>query len=190
MRSTREGLHIRFDEGFAETLPYREASFDVAVSVFGMMFSPFPETVASKWHAFWGRADSCFSQLDPIWFWRKNGFGCRPIPSSAPSGHDISFPLGRRSNGSRQVEAWLRCYRNQRRGHHVGAKEKRRRLRRILHAECRSNPTLRSAASTHPNQAALLLDLEQLWIDNNLATDRENLTLISNEYLEALAIRR
>jgi SAM-dependent methyltransferase len=48
MRSKREGLHIRFDEGFAETLPYREASFDVAVSVFGMMFSPFPETVASE----------------------------------------------------------------------------------------------------------------------------------------------
>jgi hypothetical protein len=39
-------------------------------------------------------------------------------------------------------------------------------------------------------QAALLQDLEQLWIDNNLATDGENHTLISNEYLEALATRR
>ncbi len=41
-----------------------------------------------------------------------------------------------------------------------------------------------------PKQAALLHDLEQLWIDNNLATNGENHTLISNEYLEALAIRR
>src|SRR5262249_8408110 len=41
-----------------------------------------------------------------------------------------------------------------------------------------------------PKQAALLHDLEQLWIDNNLATNGENHTLISNEYLEALAMRR
>jgi 2-polyprenyl-3-methyl-5-hydroxy-6-metoxy-1,4-benzoquinol methylase len=39
-------------------------------------------------------------------------------------------------------------------------------------------------------QAALLHDLEQLWIDNNLATNGENHTLISNEYLEALGMRR
>ena len=41
-----------------------------------------------------------------------------------------------------------------------------------------------------PKQAALWHDLEQLWIDNNLATNGENHTLISNEYLEALALRR
>jgi hypothetical protein len=41
-----------------------------------------------------------------------------------------------------------------------------------------------------PRQAALLQDLEQLWIDNNLAADDENNTLISNEYLEAIAVRR
>jgi hypothetical protein len=32
--------------------------------------------------------------------------------------------------------------------------------------------------------------LEQLWIDDNLAADHENHTLISNEYLEAIAVRR
>jgi SAM-dependent methyltransferase len=41
-----------------------------------------------------------------------------------------------------------------------------------------------------PKQAELLHDFEQLWIDNNLAGDEENHTLISNEYLETLAIRR
>jgi hypothetical protein len=41
-----------------------------------------------------------------------------------------------------------------------------------------------------PKQAALLHDLERLWIDNNLSTSGENHTLISNEYLEALAIRQ
>jgi len=41
-----------------------------------------------------------------------------------------------------------------------------------------------------PKQAALLRDLEQLWIENDLATNDANHTLISNEYLEALAVRR
>jgi hypothetical protein len=39
-------------------------------------------------------------------------------------------------------------------------------------------------------QAALLRDLEQFWIDNNLAADGENHTVISNEYLQTLARRR
>ena len=41
-----------------------------------------------------------------------------------------------------------------------------------------------------PKQAALLQDLEQLWIDNNLAADGENHTVIINEYLEAVAMKR
>jgi hypothetical protein len=40
LRAAREGLRIRFDEGFAETLPYPDGSFDVLVSMFGIMFSP------------------------------------------------------------------------------------------------------------------------------------------------------
>ena len=41
-----------------------------------------------------------------------------------------------------------------------------------------------------PKQAALLRDLEQLWTDSNLSTNGESHTLISNEYLETLAMRR
>jgi ubiquinone/menaquinone biosynthesis C-methylase UbiE len=47
-RAAREGLRIRFDEGFAETLPYPDGSFDVLVSMFGIMFSPLPAIVASE----------------------------------------------------------------------------------------------------------------------------------------------
>jgi SAM-dependent methyltransferase len=39
-------------------------------------------------------------------------------------------------------------------------------------------------------KTAFLHDIEQLWIDNNLAADGENHTLIANEYLETLAVRR
>jgi hypothetical protein len=41
-----------------------------------------------------------------------------------------------------------------------------------------------------PGQAALLHDLEQFWIDNNLATNGENHPLIGNEYLMAHAANR
>jgi 2-polyprenyl-3-methyl-5-hydroxy-6-metoxy-1,4-benzoquinol methylase len=47
-RAAREGLRIRFDEGFAETLPYPDGGFDVLVSMFGIMFSPLPAVVASE----------------------------------------------------------------------------------------------------------------------------------------------
>lgn len=41
-------LDIRFDEGFAEELPYQDNSFDLAVSMFGVEFSPFPERVVGE----------------------------------------------------------------------------------------------------------------------------------------------
>ena len=47
-RAAREGLRVRLDEGFAETLPYADGSFDVLVSMFGTMFSPLPRDHASE----------------------------------------------------------------------------------------------------------------------------------------------
>jgi ubiquinone/menaquinone biosynthesis C-methylase UbiE len=47
-RATAEGLNARFIEGDAEALPCEEASFDVVTSMFGAMFAPRPELVASE----------------------------------------------------------------------------------------------------------------------------------------------
>ncbi len=47
-RATAEGLDARFDEGDAEALPYRDASFDVVASLIGAMFAPRPERVAAE----------------------------------------------------------------------------------------------------------------------------------------------
>ena len=46
-RAAAEQLAIRFDEGDAESLPYPDASFDLVTSMFGAMFAPQPELVAS-----------------------------------------------------------------------------------------------------------------------------------------------
>jgi len=51
-RAASEGLNIRFDEGLAEALPYPDASFDMVVSMFGIMFSRPPKPSLRKWHVF------------------------------------------------------------------------------------------------------------------------------------------
>ena len=47
-RAASEGLTIAFDEGDAEQLPYADASFDAVTTMFGAMFAPRPELVASE----------------------------------------------------------------------------------------------------------------------------------------------
>jgi SAM-dependent methyltransferase len=47
-RATAEDLQISFEEGDAEQLPLPDAEFDVVMSMFGAMFAPDPELVASE----------------------------------------------------------------------------------------------------------------------------------------------
>jgi SAM-dependent methyltransferase len=47
-RARREGLSIEFTEGDAEAMPYADASFDVVVSMYGVIFAPRPERVVSE----------------------------------------------------------------------------------------------------------------------------------------------
>jgi SAM-dependent methyltransferase len=47
-RAAAERLNIEFREGDAEELPYADGEFDLVVSMFGAMFTPRPEVVASE----------------------------------------------------------------------------------------------------------------------------------------------
>lgn len=47
-RAAAEGLQATFEEGDAERLPYPDANFDVVMTMFGAMFAPRPELVASE----------------------------------------------------------------------------------------------------------------------------------------------
>jgi ubiquinone/menaquinone biosynthesis C-methylase UbiE len=47
-RAAAEKLKIQFDEGDAEELPYKDANFDIVLSMFGAMFAPRPERVAAE----------------------------------------------------------------------------------------------------------------------------------------------
>lgn len=47
-RARAEGLDVRFEEGDAEMLTFADGSFDLVVSLFGAMFAPRPERVATQ----------------------------------------------------------------------------------------------------------------------------------------------
>lgn len=47
-RATVERLHVDFEPGDAEQLPYHDASFDVVLSTFGTMFAPDQERAAAE----------------------------------------------------------------------------------------------------------------------------------------------
>jgi SAM-dependent methyltransferase len=47
-RAKSEGLPATFDEGDAEALPYSDDRFDVVTSMFGAMFAPRPDRVATE----------------------------------------------------------------------------------------------------------------------------------------------
>jgi SAM-dependent methyltransferase len=47
-RALAEGLEITFEEGDAESLPYRDGEFDAVVSLLGAMFAPRPDRVAAE----------------------------------------------------------------------------------------------------------------------------------------------
>jgi SAM-dependent methyltransferase len=47
-RASAEGFTVRFESADAESLPYADASFDVVLSTFGVMFTPNQERAASE----------------------------------------------------------------------------------------------------------------------------------------------
>jgi len=189
-RAAREGLPIRFDEGFAETLPYPDGSFDVLVSMFGIMFSPLPATVVSEM----ARVLRPGGRL-ALANWTPSSFGGkmsavagRYLPPP-PQGTISLFLWGEEATvrdrlkpGFDAVETSVVAFRWELQRSAAGSAE--------FFAKNAGPVQLALGRLDAPKQAALLHDLEQLWLDNNLATNGENHTLISNEYLEALGTRR
>jgi SAM-dependent methyltransferase len=48
VRASAEGLTVRFEQADAESLPFADASFDVVLSTFGVMFTPDQEKASAE----------------------------------------------------------------------------------------------------------------------------------------------
>ena len=185
-RAAAENLSIQFDEGDAESLPYDAAAFDVVVSMYGAMFAPRPELVASELVRVCrpgGRiAMANWTPEGHIGQMFKATGKHVPPPANMPSPikwGDEETVRERLRDGIAELKLTKRMCRFELPFSPAEVVE---------HFRTYYGPTQRAFEALDTNgQAALRTDLERLWSENNQATD--NTTRVDGEYLEVLATR-
>ena len=184
-RARAEGLHVYFDEGDAEQMPYGDGSFDLVMTMFGAMFAPRPEAAAAELLRVC-RPGGRVAMAN----WTPSGFIGRMFKATAAHVPPPNVPSPLLWGDEAAVRARLRD----------GVEE--------LHFTPRAcsfrlpltpeqtvdffrewyGPTLRAFASLDEGgRAALRRDLTRLWSEHNLATD--GTTHVESEYLEVVAKR-
>lgn len=182
----REGLSIQFDEGDAEALPYDDASFDAVVTMFGAMFAPRPELVASELKRVC-RPGGFIAMAN----WTPSGFVGQMFKTM--SSH-VPPPPGMPSPVLWGVEETVR----ERLGEGISKLDMKPQILKftfpfspaeaVEHFRLYYGPTQKAFGTLdETKQAALRKDLEQLWTANNQATD--GTTLIDSQFLEVIAVR-
>jgi SAM-dependent methyltransferase len=180
-----EDLSIRFELGDAESLPYDDETFDVVMTMYGAMFAPRPELVASE------LARVCRpGGLIAMGNWTLEGFIGQMFKATgkyAPPPAGMPSPI---LWGNEDVV-------RERFGDKVSKIEMvRRKIDFVLpvgpaetveHFRKYYGPTQKAFEAAGDNVAALRKDLEELWAANNKATD--GTTLVSSEYLVIKAER-
>ena len=185
-RAESEGLKVKLDEGDAENLPYDDGAFDVVATMYGAMFAPRPELVSSELV----RVCKPGGRI-AMASWTPTGFIGQmfkvtgkhvPPPPNMPSPikwGDEQTVRERLNEGIADLKVTSRiCNFN----FPFGPAEVVEFFRLYY------GPTQRAFGALDENgQAALRKDLEQLWSDNNKATD--GTTRVEAEYLEVVATR-
>jgi SAM-dependent methyltransferase len=185
-RAFQEKVNVKFEEGDAEHLPYDAGTFDLVVSMFGAMFAPRPDVVASELcRVCRSGGEIAMASWTPIGFigelFKVTGkYVAPPAVVASPllwgdeatarerfSGHATDVRTTRilgKLNFPFSIAETVEFYRL-----HYG-------------------PTLKAFAGLpEVAQAALRRDLEDLYTRHNKATD--GTTSITAEYLEVVAKR-
>jgi ubiquinone/menaquinone biosynthesis C-methylase UbiE len=181
-----EGLNAKFDEGDAEALPYDDASFDAVVTMFGAMFAPRPELVASELKRVC-RPGGFIAMAN----WTPNGFIGQMFKIT--SSH-VPPPPGMPSPVLWGVEEKVR----ERFGEGISKLETR--LQKVTfrfpfspaevveHFRLYYGPAQKAMGALDEQKgAALRKDLEELYTTHNQATD--GTTRVEAEYMEVVAVR-
>ena len=181
-----EGLNVQFDEGDAEALPYDHASFDAVVTMFGAMFAPRPELVAAELKRVC-RPGGLIAMAN----WTPTGFigqMFKIMSSRVPPPAGMPSPLlwgkeetvrERFGEGISKLEATPR---------NITFEFPFSPAEVVETFRTYYGPANKAFLTLDENvQAALRKDLEQIWTENNRATD--GTTAVDSEYLEVIAIR-
>jgi ubiquinone/menaquinone biosynthesis C-methylase UbiE len=181
-----EGLNAKFDEGDAEALPYADASFDAVVTMFGAMFAPRPELVASELTRVC-RPGGVIAMAN----WTPSGFIGQMFKITSTH---VPPPPGMPAPVLWGVAETVR----ERFGEGISKLDTR--LQKITwvfpfspaevveHFRLYYGPAQKALASLSEEKgAALRKDLEELYTTHNQATD--GTTRVEAEYLEVVAVR-
>jgi SAM-dependent methyltransferase len=187
-RAAAENLDATFDEGDAEQLPYGDASFDVVVTMFGAMFAPRPEVVASELARVLKPGGLlAMANWTPTGFTGKMfkvGSSYVPPPSGiAPPVHwgDERIVRERLGHKFANIQTEVVPIDFDLLTDPAGA---------VAFFRKYFGPTqVAFSRLDEAGQAAFAVDLESLWAGANVAPDATNHTLIRNEYLQVKAIR-
>ena len=181
-----EGLDARFEVGDAEDLPYEEGSFDAVITMFGAMFAPRPEVVASELKRVC-KKDGLIAMAN----WTPEGFAGQMFKIG---GKHVPPPAGLQPPTLWGSEDTVR----ERFADGISKLELKRipitfhfnmpPAEVVEHFRLYFGPTQKAFESLdEAGQAALRQDLVELWSAANRATDGS--TEVESEYLEVRAIR-
>jgi len=187
-RAAQENLTIAFDEGDAEALPYADASFDAVVTMFGAMFAPRPELVASEIARVLKPGGTlAMANWDPAGF---TGLMFKVAGKHVPPNPDIPPPVlwgddatvrARLASGFTQIETHLIPIDFDLPFDAPGVVDFFRKY---------FGPTQVAFSKLDPaGQAAYAADLEALWSEYNVSPTPTTHTLVKNQYLEVIATR-
>ena len=186
-RAVEENLTIRFDEGDAENLPYRNAGFDAVISMFGAMFAPRPDKVSAELLRVC-RPGGMIAMAN----WTPEGFigqMFKVINAHVPPPKNMFSPL--LWGNERRINI---CF-----GQAISKLQLTRRLitfefpfgvgETIEYWSQFYGPVHKAFCVLDTRgKSALRSDLEKLWAENNLS--RNGATRVNAEYLEVVAVRR
>lgn len=188
-RAAGENLKIQFDEGDAEQMPYADACFAAAVTMFGAMFAPRPELVASELARVLEPGGLlAMANWNPASFTGKMfrlGAQHAPLPPGVPP----PVLWGEEQTVRQRLDPYFEQIETKRIGITFdmpmppsGAAEFFRQY---------FGPTqMAFKRLDEPGQKAMFADLVALWSGANIADDPANLTVVENEYLQVTATRR
>jgi SAM-dependent methyltransferase len=181
--AAEEGLDVRFEAADCEALPYADASFDAALTMFGVMYAARPERAAAELLRV-VRAGGRIVMAN----WTPGGFAgavMRLTDLHAPAGAPSPLLWGdvgvvrERLGGAASVA----CARR-----HVVLEFSFAPADVVEHFRAWHGPTQRAfAALDGPGREGLREALVALWADHNRATD--GTTRVDAEFLEVVAVR-
>lgn len=185
-RAASEGVTAEFEVGDAEDLPYDDAQFDAVVTMYGAMFAPRPEIVASELKRVC-RPGGFIAMAN----WTPEGFigqmfkvTGRQVPP--PAGMPSPLLWGNKDAVRERFGSGIADLRLTRRN--IDFTFPFDPATTVEHFRLYYGPTQKAfEALDASGQDALRRDLVDLWSANN--TKDDGTTLVNSEYLEVLAVR-